>query len=151
MGICSVEIVPFHAAMQEDAESLIIDGLTERWGVDDPAMNSDIRNIAISYSKDSFYVALADGAVVGTGAIIIESTHIGRIVRMSVARHVRNRGIGKVMLRHLEQVGYNLGYKSIVLETTETWTDAIDFYKSQGYSISGHSNGDAHFEKYIAI
>ena len=149
MGTGSVKIVLFHEAMQKEVESLIIDGLTERWGVDDPTMNSDIREISKTYSEDSFYVAVANGAIVGTGAIVVESTNIGRIVRMSVAHHLRHRGIGKSNLRHLEKVASGRGYKSIVLETTETWTDAIGFYKSQGYIISGYANGDAHFEKCI--
>lgn len=142
-----VSIAPFSAAWQGAAETLIESGLAERWGSNDPNLNPDIRDIASSYPGDQMFLALKHGELIATGAVVTESATRARVVRMSVASHCRGQGIGKLVLSHLEDVARQRDFDEMVLETTETWQDAIGFYQSQGYQLLRYADGDAHFLK----
>jgi len=139
-------IEPFAPADQTAARTVILAGLEERWGVLDPSLNTDLDDIATHYAAGVFLVARCRGELVGTGALIPEGEGIGRIVRMSVVRRLRRRGIGARILRALLDAARRDGYHTLVLETTETWDDAIAFYLSQGFCIVGRRGGDVHFE-----
>jgi|TARA_Y100000310_G_C20518796_1_gene732598 GNAT superfamily N-acetyltransferase len=143
----AMTIVPFSARMQREAEKLVVDGLVERWGFNDPEKNPDLRDISDAYRGGEFFVGLLDGRIVATGAVVQESHSVARIMRMSVVRELRGEGLGKAMLTHLEQVARSRGCHTSVLETTADWSDAINFYRSQGYAVEGYANGDAHFRK----
>ena len=67
------------------------------------------------------------------------------IVRMSVQRNLRRQGIGNQMLRRLCDEAYRSGYKRVILETTETWQEVIEFYKSFGFQITCFKDGDVYF------
>lgn len=136
--------------MEAQVRELVTSGLVERWGFNDLSRNPDLKDISKHYADGELFVALKGNILVGVGAIIDESDGIGRIVRMSVSRELRGLGIGKAILRHLEEIAKIRGYHTIVLETTDTWDDAIGFYKSQGYAITNHADGDAHFIKQLA-
>ncbi len=136
--------------MQDDVASLITAGLTDRWGSYDPSYNPDLLDIANHYQNDEMIVAVLDSQIVGAGALLQEASKTGRIVRMSVKKDQQKSGIGKKILRHLEMMAIARGYESVVLETTETWLDAIKFYESQGYKLQEYRNGDAHFSKRMA-
>jgi len=139
-------IEPFALADQMAARAVILAGLEERWGVLDPSLNPDLDDIATHYAAGVFLVARVEGALVGTGALIPEDEGIGRIVRMSVLRRLRRRGIGTRILCALLDAARRSGYHTLVLETTETWDDAIAFYLSHGFRIVGRRGGDVHFE-----
>ena len=147
----NLEIRPFDADMQDDVASLITAGLTERWGSYDPSYNPDLLDIANHYQNDEMVVAVLGSQVVGAGALLEEAPNTGRIVRMSVKKAQQKSGIGKKILKHLEIIAIERGYESVVLETTETWLDAIQFYESQGYELQEYRDGDAHFSKRMAI
>jgi ribosomal protein S18 acetylase RimI-like enzyme len=87
-----------------------------------------------------------DGVLIGTGALMPEGDDAGRIVRMSVDKTHRRGGVGSRILRALLNHACVRGYRTIVLETTETWDDAISFYLRNGFCITHHADGDAHFE-----
>lgn len=139
----------FRPADQPAARALILAGLEEHWGALDPALNPDLNDIATSYSDGVFLVArLArlNGQLVGTGALIPETEGVGRIARMSVAKSHRRLGIGTRILHELLGEARRQGYRKVVLETTETWDDAISFYLRNGFSIIARHDGDMHFE-----
>ncbi|MEM7363474.1 MAG: GNAT family N-acetyltransferase [Pseudomonadota bacterium] len=145
----AIEIVPFVASMQQSVSKLITEGLVEHWGFNDPEKNPDLVDIASSYGRSSFFVALYETLIVGTGAIVEEAEQGGRIVRMSVSRQHRRLGVGAAILQHLEQEGKQRGYTNITLETTEGWADATSFYLSQGYEVTGCRDSEVHFIKLI--
>jgi GNAT superfamily N-acetyltransferase len=136
----------FTLADQRQARALILAGLVEHWGALDLSLNLDLDDIAASYAGGDFLVAVNDGELVGTGALIQEGDGMGRIVRMSVARSHRRCGVGSRILNALLDRARARGYHRIVLETTETWDDAIGFYTRHGFRITHYANGDAHFE-----
>lgn len=143
----NLEIRSFRARDQAAARRLILSGLQERWGHLDETKNPDLDDIAASYEGGVFLVAYAEERLVATGALLAEGERVGRIVRMSVARDVRRRGVGRRMLQALLEAARIRGYGKIVLETTATWADAIAFYRREGFRPLGIRDGDVHFEK----
>lgn len=137
-------------ADQSAAQALILAGLEERWGTLDPSLNPDLSDIAASYATGVFLVARLAGRLVGTGALTLESEGVGRIVRVSVARAHRRRGIGARILQALLDEARARGYHTLVLETTETWDDAIAFYLRHGFRIVARRHGDVHFAMALA-
>ncbi|MCJ7739200.1 MAG: GNAT family N-acetyltransferase, partial [Anaerolineae bacterium] len=87
--------------------------------------------------------------IAGTGALKPHSgdahARAGEIVRMSVARDCRRRGIGRRILDALIEIGRERGYARIIVETTQTWAGAIAFYQSAGFEITHHQDGNVYF------
>lgn len=144
--MAALMIEPLTPADQPAARALILAGLEEHWGWLDPSLNPDLDDILTSYAGAVFLAAKVDGALIGTGVLIPEGVGAGRIVRMSVDKAQRRGGVGTRILRALLDEARALGYRKIVLETTETWDDAIGFYLRNGFRITHHAGGDAHFE-----
>jgi ribosomal protein S18 acetylase RimI-like enzyme len=143
-------IRPFTRADQAATRSLILTGLGEHWGFIDETVNPDLDDIAAAYSPETavfLVVENPDGALIGAGCVYEEDTETGRIARMSVAGTERGRGIGRRLVEELERAARLRGYRRLVLETTEDWTDAIALYRATGFTELGVWNGDRHFEK----
>ena len=145
----SLVITTFALPDQDEAKALILRGLEEHFGQLDLSLNPDLNDIARHYAAGIFLVAWVDGRLVGTGALIPERPGIGRIVRMSVAQERRRMGIASQLLQALLAHAREQGLHKIVLETTETWGDAICFYLRHGFKLTHHADGDAHFEMEI--
>jgi GNAT superfamily N-acetyltransferase len=140
-----IVVRPFCPEDQETAKGLLLTGLVERWGWLDPTANPDLDDISSAYAHGTFLVAWQADEVVGTGALLPEAEGVGRVVRMSVAREKRRRGIGGLVLGRLIEHARANGYRQLVLETTSTWDDAIGFYESHGFRRVGSWDGDTHF------
>lgn len=141
----AVTIRPFLPEDQGAVKALILAGLEERWGVLDLTKNPDLDDIAVSYGDAAFLTAWLGDRLVGAGALVRETEGVARIVRMSVAKSMRHRGIGRAILRALCDHAKGAGYAKIVLETTSTWEDAITFYERCGFRRIGTWDGDTHF------
>jgi GNAT superfamily N-acetyltransferase len=139
-------IEPLTPADQPAARALILAGLEEHWGWLDLSLNPDLDDILTSYAPGVFLIAKLNDDLIGTGALIPEGDGVGRIVRMSVDKLHRRGGIGTRILRALLGEARTLGYTKIVLETTDTWDDAISFYLRNGFRITHRADGDVHFE-----
>lgn len=130
-----LSIQTINIELQDQAKQLVLEGLSERFGFLDESLNPDLDNIINNYIDQGsvFLVGLHQSIVVCTGAFVREDEDTARLVRMSVAKHYRRKGYAKAMMRELERQAIINNYKRIVLETNNTWTDAIEFYKSSGY------------------
>jgi len=140
-----VVITPFEPKHQLEAKGLVLAGLEEHWGVLDPSKNPDLDNIGSHYANGVFLVALQNDNIIGTGAIIPRPNNTGEIVRMSVATKMRRNGIGKMILDKLCDHARTSGYKQIILETTQTWHEVVEFYKNYGFHITHYLDGDVYF------
>jgi ribosomal protein S18 acetylase RimI-like enzyme len=58
---------------------------------------------------------------------------------------MRRRGIGRLVLRALLDCARVNSFSSVILETTSTWQDAINFYLSQGFCVTHVAGGDTYF------
>ncbi len=140
-----MKFIPFHPSDQPAAKALILDGLVDHWGVLDESLNPDLDDIATFYADGVFLVAWRDGEIIGTGAFKPHSEKQVEIVRMSVSKELRRQGIGQQILTELCNRASQAGYEEVILETTETWQDVINFYLSYGFVITHYQDGDAWF------
>ena len=140
-----IVIVPFEPKYQSQAKSLVLAGLQEHWGILDPGKNPDLNDISASYAGGLFLIALRNDELIGTGAILPRPAHIGEVVRMSVVANMRRNGIGKMILDKLCDHARANGYRRVVLETTATWHEVIEFYKNYGFHITHDLGGDIYF------
>jgi GNAT superfamily N-acetyltransferase len=79
-----------------------------------------------------FAVARLDGVPIGCGALKVQDA-IGDIKRMWVAPAVRGIGIGRRLLRVLEDHASRFGATTVRLETHETLKEAHNLYRTSGY------------------
>ena len=97
-----------------------------------------------------FLVARLHGDVVGCGALKCHAD-FGEIKRMWVAASTRGLGIGRRILRHLEERARERNVPLIRLETNKTLTEAQALYRSQGYREVAPFNSESYahhwFEK----
>jgi ribosomal protein S18 acetylase RimI-like enzyme len=135
----------FHPEDQAAVKALVLAGLKEHWGTLDPTMNPDLNDIAQTYANATFLVAWQNDEIIGTGALVPRSNDTAEIVRMSVAADHRREGIGRKILQRLCEQAKLTGCKQIVLETTETWTEVIEFYQRFGFQITHRLDGDVYF------
>jgi ribosomal protein S18 acetylase RimI-like enzyme len=135
----------FQPEDQVEVKALVLEGLKEHWGTIDSRRNPDLDNIASSYAGGIFLVATAGGRIVATGALIPRGGGTAEIVRMSVARDLRRKGIGSAVLGRLLDDAQAAGHRKIILETTSTWDDAIAFYQTHGFRVTHIREGDTYF------
>jgi ribosomal protein S18 acetylase RimI-like enzyme len=130
-----LRIRPFEPRDQSVARQLINQGLGDHFGYVDESYNPDLADIAVHYLAcgDVFVVAELDGELVGTGALVREDVHIGRLVRMSVAPACRRRGIARALVAHLIAIAHERDDTRLVLETNCGWDDAIGLYRACGF------------------
>ncbi len=146
-----ISIKPFESRDQEPVRRLILAGLAEHWGEIDPGLNPDLDDIAASYEDATFLVAWLDGRIVGSGALVPKSDEAAEIVRMSVVSELRGRGIGKSMLNRLCREAAEAGFRRLVLETTSTWDDVIEFYKRFGFRVTHTREGPFGGEVHLSL
>ena len=140
-----ITILPFQPEDQSEVKKLILAGLKEHWGVLDPTKNPDLNDISLTYAEAIFLVARQNDKIIGTGALVPKPDGTAEIVRMSVAANLRRKGIGRKILQKLSEQAKRNGYKRLVLETTETWYEVIEFYKQLGFQITHYLDGDVYF------
>ena len=129
---------------QDRCQNLIYCGLRDNFGThfSSAIRHPDLEDIAEWYRNETFIVAEIGGLVVGTGALIQEDPITGRIVRMSVAREHRRKGIGRRVLDELKKEAKIRGFKRLVVETTSSWKYVINFYKTNNFQVTGHREKD---------
>jgi GNAT superfamily N-acetyltransferase len=139
-----ITIVPFQLEDQAKVKTLILAGLAEHWGTLDPSKNVDLNDISSTYGNATFLVAWHQARIIGTGALVPKEDDTAEVVRMSVASDMRRQGIGSLILQQLCRHARMAGYRQIILETTETWHEVIEFYRWFGFRITHYRNGDVY-------
>ena len=140
-----ITILPFQSEYQAEAKNLVLAGLAEHWGTLDPTKNPDLNDISRTYANGIFLVAWQNNQIIGTGALLPISNDTAEIVRMSVVANMRRKGIGRKILEKICERARIDGYKRLVVETTETWNEVIEFYKQFGFQITHYLDGDVYF------
>ncbi len=142
----SISLAPFQPTDQPAVKALVLAGLVDHWGQLDPALNPDLNDIAVSYKDGLFLVAKQEERVVGCGALVPHDKNIAEIKRMSVAAELRRQGLGRRILTALCEQAKAHGFRRVILETTETWSEVIAFYLDFGFGITHHQDGDVFFK-----
>jgi N-acetylglutamate synthase-like GNAT family acetyltransferase len=148
-----VIITPIKKHQSEQAKNVILSGFLERFGFIDHSLNPDIHDISMEYDGTAhhFFVGKENEDIICTGAIRKESEDTYQIVRMSVLSPFRKRGLGRIMLKHLEAKAHTLGAQRLFLETNKLWADAIQFYKNNGFILINEDGVSCYFEKEIPL
>jgi len=143
--LSSITIRPFQPSDQKAVKTLVLAGLLDHWGKLDPAKNPDLDDIAASYQRGLFLVACRNQEIIATGALLPRSRDTAEIVRMSVAVGCRRQGIGNLLLDNLCEQARLRGFRRIILETTASWRDVINFYLRYGFRITHEKDGNVWF------
>lgn len=151
--LSSLTILPFQSEDQAAVNHLILSGLGDHWGKIDPSKNPDLDDISSNYAGATFLVARLQHSkctrrsdrIVGTGALIPRPDGKAEVVRMMVAAGMRRKGIGRLILDQLVQRARAACYRQVILETTATWLEVIEFYLQYGFHTTHFSEGDVYF------
>jgi GNAT superfamily N-acetyltransferase len=81
----------------------------------------------------AFVIAYVDGTPVGCGGLRGHAGTTGEIKRMYVEPDARGSGVGRAILRALEDRARDHGYARLRLETGMRQPEAISLYESAGY------------------
>lgn len=121
---------------QARVQEVILEGLKEYFGSIDHSLNPDVYNIDQFYLQKgiTFLVAEIEGEIVATGGLKkTDESDMPQIVRISVHKDYRRKGIAKEMTLRLIDFARKKGYKRILVETTKTWQAPRTLYNSMGF------------------
>ena len=74
--------------------------------------------------------------IVGVARMQNNTPTQGQVRCVAVARHVQGRGVGKLLMKYLEELAQQKGIQEIILDARE---NAVKFYLSIGYEIFAES------------
>jgi DNA-binding MarR family transcriptional regulator/GNAT superfamily N-acetyltransferase len=100
----------------------------------DPRNGSTAEPHEVRAPAGAFVVAYLNGEAIGCGAVKHRPGGPSDIKRMWVAESARGLGIGRRLLRELEQIIRDTGASVAQLETNATLVEAITMYRSAGYT-----------------
>ena len=95
----------------------------------------DFSEISYPRDKDSVFVALCDGEIIGAAQYGPE--YPASIEQVYVHPDHRENGIGRRLLKSIEKTAMKQGKKMISVQAS---SDSIDFYKSCGYKPKGEED-----------
>lgn len=102
---------------------------------------SSFSNEDVQEARSVFLLAISNGEAVGCGGLRQINEKVCELKRM-YTKH-RGQGIGRELLRALEQRAREFDYQAIWLETRKVNESAVRFYLSEGYQVR------ANYGKYI--
>lgn len=141
-------IRPFEHHDQRAVETLIQDGLSERWGNEfDESFNVDVTDMVVNYIDKGADVLVVevDGIVVATGTLMPHDNKRARIVRMSVAASHRRQGLARAVVDALIEMARKRGLTEVLVSTDTPWTSAVALYASCGFVEVSRDETDVHF------
>ena len=83
----------------------------------------------------AFFVIRSDDKLAGCGGVRLYGTEYGEIMRMYVRPSFRGKGLGKLILLHLEDYARGQGVKVLRLKTGIFQPDALGLYERLGYRL----------------
>jgi GNAT superfamily N-acetyltransferase len=89
----------------------------------------------VSEGRGAFLVAYVDGAPLGCGAVRRLDQATAELKRMFVAPGIRGQGVGRALLRALEDEARGLGARRLVLETGIRQRAALALYRKTGFAV----------------
>ena len=141
-----LEIRPFRPSDQDSVRELVLAGLGEHFGVVDETANPDMDDVDGAYIQrgHAFSVAIENGELVGTVALMFEGDGVGRVARMSVRATHRRNGIGRALVNHVSGAARTKGLTRLVLETTREWEEVVAFYERCGFVVTNRDEVNTH-------
>jgi ribosomal protein S18 acetylase RimI-like enzyme len=126
-----MDIRPF----DETDTSQVIAVWRNEFGYSDPHNDpAKVIGHKLAVQRELFFVAVEDGAVVGTVMGGYDG-HRGWIYSLAVSAAVRRRGIGTALMKRVEQELARKGCPKINLQVLASNADTVAFYRKLGYSV----------------
>jgi ribosomal protein S18 acetylase RimI-like enzyme len=97
-----------------------------------------------------FLIARLDGEAVGCGGLKSLDAQTGEIKRLWIAPDARGLGLGRRLVRMLEDHARNVGLSRVVLDTNHTLTAAQALYISEGYAEVPPYNDNPYADHWFA-
>ncbi|ULR43263.1 GNAT family N-acetyltransferase [Rhizobium sp. K102] len=137
--MAEIEIRPFAEGDADDVLSVILPIQREEFGIDITAdAQPDLRVIPDFYQsgKGQFWVAVKDGAIVGTLGLKDIGHNQAALRKMFVAAEVRGRehGLAALLLERMFAHAMDAGLTDIFLGTTDKFVAAHRFYEKNGFT-----------------
>ncbi|PDT32487.1 GNAT family N-acetyltransferase [Rhizobium sp. M10] len=137
--MAEIEIRPFAEGDADDVLSVILPIQREEFGIDITAdAQPDLRVIPDFYQsgKGQFWVAVKDGAIVGTLGLKDIGHNQAALRKMFVAAEVRGRehGVAALLLERMFAHARDAGLTDIFLGTTDKFVAAHRFYEKNGFT-----------------
>ncbi len=98
----------------------------------DPATASDV----MESKSINAYIENENKEVIACGRLQENEGKVGQIRFMAVSDKYQGKGLGKIIVKCLEDQAKKIGLRTIELQARE---NAVDFYKNCGYSIKEKS------------
>ena len=89
-----------------------------------------------------FFVAVLDGALVGTVAIRRKDATTCELKRLYVANAARGHGLGQRLYGHAESFARSAGYAKIWLDSSRRFTQARKLYQRNGFVLLEELHND---------
>lgn len=134
-NVLKVEIRTYQPEDQPAVDDLYINGLLEG-AIPPNDTGADIDNIAGGYLNDeraSFWVAQADGKVVGMIGVAPDADHIAEIRRLRVYPEYWGKGIRTALLNTAVAFCRHHGYLKVVLDTRYHRGEAMQLFEDNGF------------------
>jgi len=133
-----INIVPYIANYQNEIPELIVAIQRNEFGIPiNLEAQPDLKDIRGYYQKDNgnFWIALCDGIVVGTIALLDIGDTRSALRKMFVHADYRGKPhrTGQALLDELLQWAKRKGFTEIYLGTTEKFLAAHRFYEKNGF------------------
>jgi putative acetyltransferase len=81
----------------------------------------------------SIFMAMQDGAAIGTCALLAMEEGEFEVAKMTVAEQYRGQGIGRKLLAHVIEHARGMGASRLYLETNNKLQNAVHVYESLGF------------------
>jgi len=135
-----MEIVTYQARYQEQAIDLILSIQNGEAGIGlSLAEQPDLLDIPACYQRDGgeFWLAVEDGAVVGTLALMKKGEGRGVLKKFFVRADHRGQKVGLQLYRRLLDFAQKQGIVTIVLDTPSVARASHQFYERAGFRRIG--------------
>jgi GNAT superfamily N-acetyltransferase len=126
-------ILPFEESHHAGFRTLVSDTLREFGFEPDAALDADLTDPKRAY--ESLWVAVVDGAVVGSVALRPRAPGTLELKRMYLRREQRGRGLGRRLLETALAQARASGAERIRLDTTERMEAARALYERYGFNL----------------
>jgi len=101
----------------------------------DPALTLATDPAEVTPPRGDFMLVseVGTGAVVGFGAVHVLEPGVVEIKRMWLKPDVRGRGLGRFLLKQLENRARSLGARRVLMGVNESLVEACGLYRASGY------------------
>ena len=133
----------------DKAMAEIVRSCLKEHGLDIPGtayFDESLERLSAYYAQTGrdYYVMLRDGEVVGWIGLAEFEGDCCELQKLYLIPSERGKGIGRALLRFIEERARELGYRAVYLETHSNLSGALRLYEKAGYRLIERPAGVVH-------